>query len=125
MEQVLDYRLNAGDVQRAAECIDYVALLDRSISARQVWLRHPTGEVVGPLLVIDCARRKDAPALRNGGGWSTFRITLGFHQLEDAGPARQGSRCCGRRHPSPSPASRTGSYGPSTDDEERRSARSG
>ncbi len=53
MEQVLDYRLKAGEVQLCRECIDYVALLDPEHIGKKVWLRHPSGEVVGPLLVID------------------------------------------------------------------------
>lgn len=74
MEDVLAARLRWGHVAPCEECVDCVALLDCRLLGRQVWLvrpadaTRPAGEVVGPLLVVDCAARQDAPRL-SARGW--------------------------------------------------------
>lgn len=63
MQEVLAYRLRVGDVQACPECVDTVALLYPADIGRKVWLEHPDGAIVGPVLVIDCARRQDVAGL--------------------------------------------------------------
>lgn len=63
MEQVYAYRVKAGDIRPCPECVDMVALLYPDTIGRKVWLEHPDGSVVGPLLVVDCAQKQDVAAL--------------------------------------------------------------
>lgn len=69
MQEVEAARVAWGHVARCDECEGGVALLECRHLGRRVWIVHPaSGEVVGPYLVVDCARRADAPALR-ARGW--------------------------------------------------------
>lgn len=63
MKRVYAYRLRVGDVQACPECAGMVALLRPEYIGRKVWLEHPDGSIVGPLLVVDCARRQDVAHL--------------------------------------------------------------
>ncbi len=63
MEQVLGYRLAAGDIDPCPECVGQVALLRAGDIGRRVWLQPPGGDPVGPFLVVDCARRQDVQPL--------------------------------------------------------------
>lgn len=68
MVRVWNWRIYNGHVPECPECVDAVALVDPEHIGKQVWLRHPDGEVVGPLMVVDCAEAKHRANLR-GRGW--------------------------------------------------------
>ncbi len=63
MRQVYAYRLRVGDVRACPECVGMVALLRPEHIGRKVWLEHPNGSIIGPLLVVDCARQQDMAGL--------------------------------------------------------------
>jgi hypothetical protein len=88
MERVRDYRLRAGQIARCADCVDSVALLECRHLGKKVWLRHPKGEVVGPLQVVDCAARKHAPALRRRQWVADVSYQLGHDRWKMRGPLR-------------------------------------
>lgn len=44
-----------------------MALIDPEHIGKKVWLKHPNGEIVGPLMVADCAEAKHRPNLRKRG----------------------------------------------------------
>jgi len=67
MKRVWNWRVWKGHVPECPECIDAVALLEPHHIGEKVWLRHPNGEVVGPLMVVDCAEAKHRPNLRKRG----------------------------------------------------------
>ena len=67
MKRVWNWRLWKGHVPECPECVDAVALLEPQHIGDKVWLRHPDGEVVGPLMVVDCAEAKHRPNLRKRG----------------------------------------------------------
>lgn len=68
-EQVLTNRLAWGHVQPCAECVGYVALLERAMVGERVWLQRPGQPPEGPFLVIDCAAAGHQAALRKR-GWA-------------------------------------------------------
>lgn len=106
MEQVLDYRLGAGDIDPCPECVGTVALLRAGDIGRKVWLQPPGGDPVGPFLVVDCARRQDVQPLldRNwvvdvsyevGRYWGMNRPlddVIVFEDPSDQAPGRQVNR---------------------------------
>ena len=59
MEEVLNYRLAAQDIDPCPECVGTVALLRAGDIGRRVWLQPPGADPVGPFLVVDCSRRQD------------------------------------------------------------------
>jgi hypothetical protein len=67
MKKVWNWRVWKGHVPECAECVDAVALIDPQHIGKKVWLRHPKGEVVGPLMVADCAEKKHRDNLRKRG----------------------------------------------------------
>jgi hypothetical protein len=54
MELVLRYRTRIGQIGPCPDCVGYVALSRAGDIGRKVWIRYGS-DVVGPLLVIDCA----------------------------------------------------------------------
>jgi hypothetical protein len=88
MQRVYERRLVWGHVAPCPECAGLVALLDCRHVGRKAWLRHPLGEVVGPLLVVDCAAREDAPALRRRGWVADLPWELGRLRWGMRGPLR-------------------------------------
>lgn len=68
MDQVLEYRLRAGDITDCLECIGYIALVRAGDINRRVWMKMPDGSVEGPYLVADCAGRNHVARLL-GIGW--------------------------------------------------------
>ncbi len=106
MDQVLDYRLNAGDIDPCPECVGTVALLRAGDIGRKVWLQPPGADPVGPFLVVDCARRQDVQPLldRNwvvdvsfevGQYWGMNRPLDGVIVFEDPANAAPGRRSTG------------------------------
>jgi hypothetical protein len=67
MKKVWNWRVWKGHVPECPECVDAVALIDPEHIGEKVWLRHPNGEVVGPLMVVDCAEKKHRDNLRKRG----------------------------------------------------------
>jgi hypothetical protein len=67
MKRVWNWRIWKGHVPECAECVDAIALIDPEHIGRKVWARHPNGEVVGPLMVVDCAEKKHRDNLRKRG----------------------------------------------------------
>jgi len=67
MKRVWNWRIWKGHVPECPDCLDAVALLEPQYIGKQVWLRHPDGEVYGPLMVVDCAEAKHRPNLRKRG----------------------------------------------------------
>lgn len=67
MKKVWNWRVWKGQVPECAECVDAVALIDPQHIGKKVWLQHPNGEVVGPLMVADCAEKKHRDNLRKRG----------------------------------------------------------
>ncbi len=67
MKKVWNWRVWKGHVPACPECVDAVALIDPEHIGRKVWLRHPNGEIVGPLMVVDCAEAKHRNNLRKRG----------------------------------------------------------
>lgn len=67
MKKVWNWRVWKGHVPECAECVDAVALIDPEHIGKKVWLKHPDGEIVGPLMVADCAEAKHRPNLRKRG----------------------------------------------------------
>jgi hypothetical protein len=106
MEQVLENRLTAKDIDVCPDCVGTVALLRAGDIGRKVWLQPPGGDPVGPFLVIDCARRTDVQPLldRNwvvdvsfevGQYWGMNRPLDGvivFEDPADTVPGRQVNR---------------------------------
>jgi hypothetical protein len=67
MKRVWNWRAWKGHVPECPECVDAVALVDPEHIGEKVWLQHPNGEIVGPLMVVDCAEAKHRPNLRKRG----------------------------------------------------------
>ncbi len=67
MKKVWNWRVWKGHVPVCDECVDAIALIDPEHIGKKVWLRHPNGEIVGPLMVVDCAEAKHRPNLRKRG----------------------------------------------------------
>ena len=67
MKRVWNWRVWKGHVPACDECVDAVALIDPEHIGKKVWLKHPNGEIVGPLMVVDCAEAKHRPNLRKRG----------------------------------------------------------
>jgi hypothetical protein len=67
MVRVWNWRVYHSYVPECPECVDAIALLDPEHIGKKVWLKHPDGEVVGPLMVVDCAETKHRPNLRKRG----------------------------------------------------------
>lgn len=67
MKRVWNWRVWKGHVPECPECVDAIALIDPEHIGKKVWLRHPGGEVVGPLMVADCAEKKHRDNLRKRG----------------------------------------------------------
>jgi hypothetical protein len=63
MDTAQGYRQERGQVPDCPECVGSVALLRAGDIGRKVWLQPPEGEMVGPFLVVDCARLADIPPL--------------------------------------------------------------
>ncbi|OQA45290.1 MAG: hypothetical protein BWY52_01353 [Chloroflexi bacterium ADurb.Bin325] len=87
MQRVWNWRLWKGHVPECPECVDAVALLEPQYIGRKVWLRHPDGEVVGPLMVVDCAEAKHRPNLRKRGWVADISYELAM-QWRMAGPLK-------------------------------------
>lgn len=67
MVRVWNWRIYYGYVPECPECVDAVALVDPEHIGKKVWLQHPDGEIVGPLMVVDCAEAKHRANLRERG----------------------------------------------------------
>lgn len=67
MKRVWNWRVWKGHVPECPECVDAIALLEPQHIGKKVWLQHPKGEVVGPLMVVDCAEAKHRPNLKKRG----------------------------------------------------------
>jgi hypothetical protein len=67
MVRVWNWRIYKGYVPECPECVDAVALVDPQHIGKKVWLQHPDGEIVGPLMVVDCAEAKHRANLRTRG----------------------------------------------------------
>ena len=67
MKRVWNWRVWKGQVPECAECVDAIALVDPDHIGDKVWIRHPNGEIVGPLMVVDCAEAKHRNNLRKRG----------------------------------------------------------
>ncbi len=67
MVRVWNWRIYYGYVPECPECVDAVALVDPEHIGKKVWLQHPDGEIVGPLMVVDCAEKKHRNNLRKRG----------------------------------------------------------
>jgi hypothetical protein len=67
MVRVWNWRIYYGYVPECPECVDAIALLDPEHIGKKVWLQHPDGEIVGPLMVVDCAEAKHRANLRKRG----------------------------------------------------------
>jgi hypothetical protein len=67
MKKVWNWRVWKGHVPECPECVDAVALIDPEHIGEKVWLRHPNGDIVGPLMVVDCAEAKHRANLRKRG----------------------------------------------------------
>ena len=81
MDQVYQNRLRWGHVQPCSECVGRVALLDCSRLGQRVWLELPTGAIIGPVLVADCAASHHAEVLQDRG----FAVDLSFELAESLG----------------------------------------
>jgi hypothetical protein len=68
MQEVLEYRLSMGQVDKCPDCAGYVALLRAGDLNRRVWIKWPNGVVEGPFLVIDVAATHHIDMLL-GRGW--------------------------------------------------------
>ena len=77
MVRVWNWRIYHGHVPECPECVDAVALLDPAYIGKKVWLKHPDGEVVGPLMVVDCAEAKHRPNLLKRGWVADISWELG------------------------------------------------
>jgi hypothetical protein len=92
MQKVEDRRAGWGHVTRCRECVGSVALLECRHIGRRVWVERlgpgkGAGEVVGPLLVVDCAGREDAAALRRRGWVADLAFELGAQRWRMNGPS--------------------------------------
>jgi hypothetical protein len=67
MVRVWNWRIYYGYVPECPECVDAIALVDPEHIGKKVWLQHPDGEIVGPLMVVDCAEAKHRANLRKRG----------------------------------------------------------
>jgi hypothetical protein len=67
MLRVWNWRIYYGYVPECPECVDAVALVDPQHIGKKVWLKSPSGEIVGPLMVVDCAEAKHRANLRKRG----------------------------------------------------------
>ena len=67
MKRIWNWQLEHGNVPECPECVDAVALREPQHIGKKVWLQHPKGEVVGPLMVVDCAEAKHRPNLTKRG----------------------------------------------------------
>lgn len=85
MKRVWNWRIWKGHVPECPECVDAVALLEPQHIGKKVWLRHPDGEIVGPLMVVDCAEAKHRPNLRKRGWVADVSYELGM-KWRMAGP---------------------------------------
>ncbi len=94
MEYVVQYRLDRGEISACPECVGTVAMLRAGDIGRRVWLVPPGGEMVGPFLVVDCARRTDIDDLLARGWvvdlsyslgqtWGLYRPMDGYTVLAD------------------------------------------
>lgn len=63
MEHVVEYRTRHGQLPHCDDCVGAVALLRAGDIGRKVWLQPPGGDLAGPFMVVDCARREDVPVL--------------------------------------------------------------
>ena len=63
MDQVLEYRLELGQIAPCPQCVGYVALLNAGDLNRKVWIEWEEGDVEGPFLVIDVAATQHVPLL--------------------------------------------------------------
>jgi hypothetical protein len=68
MEEVVAYRIRAGDITPCPECIGEVALIRAGDINRRIWLQLDDRTVEGPFLVTDCAHTWDVAPLV-GRGW--------------------------------------------------------
>lgn len=87
MKRVWNWRIWKGHVPECPECVDAVALLEPQHIGNKVWLRHPDGEIVGPLMVVDCAEAKHRPNLRKRGWVADISYELGM-KWRMAGPLK-------------------------------------
>jgi len=81
MDQVYQNRLRWGHVQPCSECVGQVALLDCSRLGQRVWLESPSGAIVGPVLVVDCAASHHTDMLLERG----FAVDLSYELAESLG----------------------------------------
>jgi hypothetical protein len=77
MVRVWNWRIYHGYVPECPECVDAVALIDPEHIGKKVWLQHPEGEVVGPVIVVDCAEGKHRANLRKRGWVADISWELG------------------------------------------------
>lgn len=85
MKKVWNWRVWKGHVPECDECVDAIALIDPEHIGKKVWLKHPNGEIVGPLMVVDCAEAKHRPNLRKRGWVADISWELA-QQWDMAGP---------------------------------------
>lgn len=69
MDPVVANRVEWGQIDTRQYHVGYVAMLDRDDIGRLVWLEHPDGRVVGPVIVADCAGEADRERLQQL-GWA-------------------------------------------------------
>ena len=70
-----------GHIQTGQGEVGYAAMLDRADIGRTVWLLHPNGTVVGPVLIADCGAKKDRRRLQQIG----FAVDLSFELAVEFG----------------------------------------
>jgi hypothetical protein len=67
MKRIWNWQLEQGNVPDCPECVDAIALVEPGYLGQKVWLRHPDGEIVGPLMVVDTAAEEHRANLRARG----------------------------------------------------------
>jgi hypothetical protein len=84
MESVIANRVDWGEIVVGQGEVGYVALLDPDDIGRMVWLAHPAGKVIGPILVVDCAGESDRERLLQA-GWAvdlSFELAVEFDAVD-------------------------------------------
>jgi len=86
MDTVVSNRACYGQLDAAAACLGYVALLDCQHLGRQVWVGSQ-GRIGGPYLVADCAARQHRERLARK-GWAldlSWELALEWNVIDDVG----------------------------------------
>ena len=81
MDQVVENRVDWGQVDPSLLALGYVALLDCERIGEPVWLEHPDGRVVGPVVVADCAQEEHREELIGRG----FAVDLSYELAVELG----------------------------------------